>query len=93
MPDKIQTLHPAGKNGVNIDKGKYDTIREAIIDCLSDKEEVSFAELNQSLKKSLSGRFDGKIPWYVETVKLDLEARGLIERLPGRTPQVLRLKN
>jgi len=93
MPDKIQTLHPAGKNGVNIDKGKYEIIKGAIIDCFQNKKELSFADLNQTIKKSLAGRFDGKIPWYVETVKLDLEARGLIERLPGRTPQILRLKS
>ena len=32
MTDKIMTLHPEGKQGVNIDKAKYDVIKAAIID-------------------------------------------------------------
>lgn len=31
--------------------------------------------------------------WYVTTVKLDLEARGLIKRLPGKGRQILVLNN
>jgi len=33
----------------------------------------------------------GSISSYTTTDKLDLEARGLIERIPGSRPQVLRL--
>jgi hypothetical protein len=29
------------------------------------------------------------VPWYVATVKLDLEARGLLRRVPGSSPQRL----
>jgi hypothetical protein len=36
--------------------------------------------------------FEGSIPWYVTTVKLDLEARGVIERVPGPGEQKLTLK-
>ncbi len=39
----------------------------------------------------LPGDFEGSVGWYATTVKLDLEARGLIERMPGESPQVLRL--
>lgn len=28
-------------------------------------------------------RFEVSVEWYMESVKLDLEARGLIQRLPG----------
>jgi hypothetical protein len=41
---------------------------------------------------SLRNRFEGSIPWYVTTVKLDMEARGEIERIPERGEQKLRLK-
>ena len=34
---------------------------------------------------------EGSISWYVTTVKLDLEARGLIERVPRSRPQRLRM--
>jgi hypothetical protein len=35
---------------------------------------------------------NASIGWYTVTVKLDLEARGLIERIAGVTPQHLRQK-
>jgi hypothetical protein len=37
--------------------------------------------------------FRGSIGWYTTIVKLDLEARRLIERIPDKKPQHLRLKN
>lgn len=39
----------------------------------------------------LKGSFDGSVAWYVEVVKLDLEARKMIERVPGTRPQQIRL--
>lgn len=33
------------------------------------------------------------VSWYTTTVKLDMEARGLIERIPGSRPQALRIVN
>jgi len=39
----------------------------------------------------LQSSFDGSISWYVTTVKLDAEARGLIQRVPKSRPQRLRL--
>ena len=47
--------------------------------------------LTASIGQQLDGNFDGSIGWYVTTVKLDLEARGVIERVPNVTPQQLRL--
>jgi hypothetical protein len=37
--------------------------------------------------------FRGSIGWYTTIVKLDLEARDLIERITDKKPQPLRLKN
>ena len=93
MSEKILTLHPQGKQGVNIDKAKYDTMRNAIIEALSEQPELTFTELNSAVGAKLEGNFDGSIGWYYTTVKLDLEARGVIERVPGSRPQRLRLTN
>jgi hypothetical protein len=76
---KILTLHPQGKSGKNIDQDKYDTIKEGILKILNRKE-VTHNELFNALNDLLKNRFEGNISWYGETVKLDLEARKLIER-------------
>lgn len=91
MGERIRTLHPAGKQGVNIDRAKYDLIRQAIIASVQQRGEMPFGELAAAVEASLPGPFDGSIGWYTVSVKLDLEARGLIERVPGRSPQVIRL--
>lgn len=91
MEQKIITLHPEGKEGVRIDEQKYTAVKEAILACLSSETEVGFTELVDMLDRMLKPAFEGSIPWYATTVKLDLEARGLIERVPGKRPQHLRL--
>ncbi len=92
MTDRIMTLHPQGKAGVNIDRDKYDRVKNAILKNLRRKKEMTFTELAARVNSDLSDKFEGKIPWYVVTVKLDLEARHRIERVGGKSPQVLRIK-
>lgn len=90
--EKILTLHPQpDKQGVSIDRQKYDLIRAAILQVINDRGEISFGDLTKSVEQQVVPEFDGSVPWYVTTVKLDLEARGLIERVPKCTPQQLRL--
>ena len=92
MEEKILTQHPeSGKSGVNISKQKYDLIREAILESVRAHGAITFTDLTQDVEKRLAGKFESSISWYVTTVKLDLEARGLIERVPGSRPQQLRL--
>ena len=87
---KILTKHPQGKKGVRINKNKYDMIKLAIMECLKDKE-LTHLELTKCVNIMLKGKFQGSISWYVETVKLDLEARNIIERIKELKPQVYRL--
>lgn len=89
--EKIQLKHPEGKRAVSIDKEKYEIIRKSIISSLKSKE-LTFTLLSLAIKKKLSGRFEGSINWYVESVKLDLEARNIIERIHATKPQLYRLK-
>lgn len=90
---RIETQHPSGKSGVNILKRRYDVIREFIETTTAKHGEISYSELNDLAVDALSKTFDGKVPWYVVTVKLDLEARGIIERIPKTTPHKIRLKS
>jgi hypothetical protein len=91
MPEeKILTKHPLGKSGKNIDRKKYETLKNAILSALRNKE-LTHTELFNQLNKSLKNKFSGNISWYGETVKLDLEARKIIERTSSK-PQKYRLK-
>jgi hypothetical protein len=92
MPEKIKTLHPdPDKKGVNIDKQKYDVVRKKIIQILEEEKEIAFFDLMNEVENKLKGHFEGSIGWYYTTVKLDLEARGILTRIPGSRPQRLRL--
>jgi len=89
---KILTLHLQGKNGVNISLRKYEQIKVFIIDCITAKGEITYKELNEKAVNKLSKNFEGEVGWYIVTVKLDLEARSIIERVPKTSPHKLRLK-
>ena len=92
MAGKIVTLHPdPEKHGVSISAAKYELVRLAILDTLQQHGEMTFEELAVAVEARLAGKFDGSIRWYYTMVKLDLEARHLIERLPGSRPQRIRL--
>lgn len=88
---KIMTLHPSGKQGVNILLRRYGVIKDFILSKLKEHSEISFDELTDLAIIELSESFDGKVVWYMVTVKLDLEARKLIERVPKTSPHKLRL--
>ena len=90
--ERILTLHPQGKKGVNIVKRRYDIIKDFIVDTIQSHGEISYSDLNDLAVEKLTDSFDGKIPWYVVSVKLDLEARHIIERIPKTSPHKLRMK-
>ncbi len=91
MKDMVRTLHPEKKQGVNISREKYEIIRKAIISTLRKQKEMTFRNLSRAVAKEVDGTFDGSVTWYVTTVKLDLEARGEVRRVPNSRPQVVKL--
>jgi len=93
MPeDRIMTLHPQGKQGVNILQRRYDVIKKFILDTVHEYGEITYSELTDIAVDDLSRSFDGKVVWYIVSVKLDLEARNIIERIPKTSPHKLRMK-
>ena len=88
--EKIQTKHPLGKNGKNISRQKYDALKAAILSALTCRE-LTHTELFKHLNTGLKDKFPGNVSWYAETVKLDLEARKIIERTSSK-PQKYRIK-
>ena len=89
--DRILTMHPAGKKGVNIHRDKYEFIKAYILRKIEAEGEITFSDLADAAVDEISEQFDGKVLWYITTVKLDLEARELIKRIPRTSPHKLRL--
>lgn len=85
-------MHPEGKQGVRILKRRYTAIKEAIINSLAETPVLTFNELCKTVDQKVKDSFDGEVMWYVTNVKLDLEARGIIQRIPNSRPQKIRLK-
>ncbi len=82
-----------GRSDGTIDREKYEAMKNARLEVIPEGEEgVLFGELAERVKPLLPEKvFEGaSIGWYTTTVKLDLEARGLIERVPKASPQRLR---
>ena len=86
MEERIQLKHPAGKHAVTISKEKYEMMKMAILRSLEKNSELMHTEMvlavNDYFKKNKI-KFVGATEWYMESVKLDLEANKLIERISG----------
>lgn len=83
-----------GKKSTRIRKWKYDLVRDAILRAVSeDHDGVEFRRLPELVESHLL-RSElqrlGSLSWYVTTVKLDMEVKGELERVPGSRPQRLR---
>ena len=88
--EKIQTLHPLpGKANKAIARDKYEYIKSHLMAVLK-KGECTHTELMERLYERVKDEFEGGVQWYGETVKLDLEARGKVERV-GSKPERYRL--
>lgn len=88
--EQIQTLHPqVGKTNKRISLEKYNILRKNILVILR-KSEPTNPELMKELYRLVKESFEGGLQWYGETVKLDLEARGIVKRA-GTKPETYRL--
>ena len=95
--DAKNVNHPDYKEPLK--EQKYRLIREAILASLPDDgKPMSFERLERAVARHLkAGKTDpalfpkpGSVRWYTKAVQLDLEARGLIERVAKRSPIELR---
>jgi hypothetical protein len=90
MNAKVQLKHPHGKKAVKIDKAKYDLLKPALMKYLRNEGEATLTELTREITKAFKSKgqtFEGSLPWHLEWVKLDLEARNLLRRIPDTAPQ------
>jgi hypothetical protein len=102
MPKRHELEEPAmktksvktGSGGFNVTSAKYEPVREAIMSALPrSKTGMTFNDLVASIESKLPKELfpkPGSVAWYTKVVQLDLEAKGLIERIPGAKPQRIR---
>lgn len=64
-------------NGMDVEK--YEIIKNHIIAALRDQQGITNLELHNRIHEQLGGIFDGPLSLYISTVKLDLEAQGILE--------------
>ena len=87
---------PPGGLGVDVERDfepKYEVMKAALLTVVpADDAGFPFQDLADAVRPHLPTELfaNASVSWYVVTVKLDLEARGLIERVPGSRPQRVR---
>ena len=89
MDQKIQLMHPDGKKAVSIKKEKYYVLKNAIISSLKAQGESTHADIQMAITQEFKNnniKFEGSLDWYLEWVKLDLEARKEIKRVGDKSP-------
>lgn len=94
--DKVTCETPTpGKKPTRIAKWKYDLVRTAILAVVPcDDQGVEFRVLPKLVEGQISAddlKRLGSVSWYTTTVKLDMEVKGVIERVPASKPQRLRI--
>ncbi len=95
---RFQLRHPdREKAAPRIEQWKYEVVKQAILRVVPRRAPgMPFAALPSKVSHELTRAERlklGSIGWYTISVKLDLEARGFLRRLPGVDPQrLVRLK-
>ncbi len=84
------------RGGFAVTSEKYDTVRKAILAAVPRRKEgIAYKELVSAVGKRVPVELfpkKGSVSWYTKVVKLDLEAKGSLERIPGVSPQRPRRK-
>lgn len=89
--EQIQTLHPIkGKVNKKISLEKYNFIRNHLLAILNTTI-MTHTDLMETLYQNVKDDFEGGVQWYGEIIKLDLEARQIIERTKTK-PEKYKLK-
>ena len=84
----MKTENITGKSGANVTPEKYYVIREAMLEILpTEGDGLTLDEMVKLIEPMVQkDLFPNGVTWYTVTVKLDLEAKGLVKRLPNTKP-------
>ncbi len=92
--EMFEALHPdPTKQGTRVTKEYYDVYKEALLKIIPTKDEldegIEFMALSKDIVAHLPQEIIEKtsVGWWTTVLKLDLEARGIIKRLPTKGRQ------
>lgn len=92
--EMFEGLHPdPEKQGTRMTKATYDAYKAALLKVIPATEEgIEYGSLSKAVVPHLTEELveNTSQGWWVTSVKLDLEARGMIERVPGKGRQRVR---
>ena len=94
-PGKIIVTHPRTGIERKFESVIYDPVKAAILQSLEGTKGKTFTRLTADvvkiIRKKLPG-FKGSIPWYTISIRLDLEAKGVVETFTEKGKKLNRLK-
>lgn len=83
-----------GSGGFKVTAEKYEPVRKALLRSVPKTQKgATFSEVAKKVGAQLDPALfvkPGSVNWYTKVVQLDLEAHGLVERVPGSVPMRLR---
>lgn len=95
----FNATRPGGLDGWTMDLQQYELVRAHILDVLSRPTRPDGTVLLKDLVTSTQRQLGdhpafpkGRLRNYCTYTKVDLEARGLVQRVPGSSPQRVRLR-
>jgi len=92
--EQDNSIHPSLTNrrkAVEISRSSFEKVFNAIIEVLSEKKEMRFSDLHRAVAVKMHATLDNSIAIYTAAIKLYMEHQGIIERIPARDQQYIRL--
>lgn len=94
-PKKTIVTHPVTGTERKFDVAIYEPFKSAILQNLKGSKGKTFTELTDDVVKIIKKKMPGfkkSIPWYTISIRLDLEARGMVETFIEKGKKLNRLK-
>lgn len=92
---KITVTHPQTGTERKFDAAIYEPVKFAILQSLKGSKGKTFTQLTDDVVKIINKKIPGfkrSIPWYTISIRLDLEARGIVETFVEKGKKLNRLK-
>lgn len=91
MKENHPNQTPDNRPDIKIIQKKYTLIKNAMVELLISHGSLDLTTLIQTIQMNYGESFGDSLPKYIQIIKSDLESQHIIERIPGTSPQLLRL--